>query len=107
MKSQYFIAIILVFTVLSACASFVKLDPGAERIRVITIEQASKCTQAGKVFVDVLSKVGSIKRDSDRIGEDAQNMARNQALGFDANAIAPWNEISAEGKQIYGIYDCE
>ncbi len=94
------------FTLL-ACASFVKLDPGAASIRVITIEQATMCTLVGEVLVEVLPKVGSIKRKSEKTAEDAQSLARNSALGFEANSIAPLDEISAEGKQTYGMYDCK
>ena len=110
MKIQNFIHFIITITAsftLLACASFVKLDPGAASIRVITIEQATMCTLVGEVLVEVLPKVGSIKRKSEKTAEDAQNLARNSALGFEANSIAPLDKISSEGKQTYGMYDCK
>ena len=89
-----------------SCASFVKLESGAEEIKLISVDEASTCEQLGKVDVKVLAKLGAIKRNKEKQEEEASVLARNSAKDFAANAVAPLNDISEEGKQVYLIYKC-
>ena len=95
---------------LGGCSNFVTLDDGAEQIDVITPEAAADCDRLASTTVSLVVQVGRIKRDPAKSKVEAETLARNSALEFDSNAVAPLNTLvvtDKKGKQRFGIYRCE
>jgi hypothetical protein len=100
------VVIALIATALSAGAcSHVKLDPGAEAVRQVPDTEMSACKRLGKTNVKVLAKVLIFNRGADKVAQELETMARNEAVLMNGNAVAPESEIEG-GRQTFGIYSC-
>jgi hypothetical protein len=74
---------------LSAC-SFVKMAPGADRIRVLRADQdASQCDKRGEIEVSVKDRLGPYERNEIRVIDELETLARNEAPGLGADTVQP------------------
>ena len=96
----------VLFLLLSGCANFVVLSPAGSHVKLISAEEAESCEKIADTVVMVAAKVGIIRRDPEKVQVEAQNIAKNAAPDFDADAVAPLNELAEDGKQTFGIYRC-
>ncbi len=96
----------VLFLLLSGCANFVVLSPAGSLVRLISAEEAENCEKIADTVVMVAAKVGVIRRDPEKVQVEAQNIAKNSAPDFDANAVTPLSELGEDGKQTFGIYQC-
>lgn len=89
---------------LSGCA-FVKLKPGAEYVRVVSIAEAEQCKKIGRTTVSVLAKVAGVDRMEKKISKELNILARNSAVDLKGNAVLPIGNIK-DGERTYAIYRC-
>ena len=74
---------------LPAC-TFVKMGPGADRVRVLRADQSiSACTKRGDIEVSVKDRLGPYQRDEIRVIDELETLARNEAPGLGADTIQP------------------
>jgi hypothetical protein len=74
---------------LPAC-TFVKMGPGADRVRVLRADQdASACEKRGEIAVSVKDRLGPYERNEIRIIDELETLARNEAPGLGADTVQP------------------
>lgn len=104
MSRLRFLTLLLASTLLSGC-NWVKLTDAGSRIRVIDADEASRCIKKGEVAASVRDEVGPYSRNRQKVLDEVETLARNDAGGLGANAIAPISELDS-GERRYAAYDC-
>ena len=98
------IAALLGLVLLPGC-TFVSLAPGAEAIRIIDEADVQDCQDLGTTRVEVLSKVGFLPRNREKVSDELATLARNAAVDLNGNAIAASGPI-VSGKRTYRVLRC-
>jgi len=88
---------------LTGCVG-VKLTPEGAQVRQATDEEARACTIVGKVTSSIPSKTLN-KLAPNKVHEQLIVMARNEAVGFGGNAIAPAGPLES-GVQEFNVFRC-
>ena len=96
---------VLLILPLAACSWGIKLDAAGKDVRVAWNEDVSTCRDLGKITVSVLDKVGPVNRSQIKINDELEVMARNEAVGLQADTIKPLGE-ARDGAQSWGAYAC-
>lgn len=95
----------LLCAALSAC-TWVKLEDSGRTVRVaLPGEDLSRCTYKGEVGTEVTNRVAGIERNSIKVREELETMARNEAPGLGGNTIQALGEPVA-GEQRFAVYAC-
>lgn len=89
---------------LSAC-TWVKLTPGAEKVRVLSAQEVQSCTKKGKTTVSVKADVAGIERSQEKVKTELETLARNSAVELNGDTVVPTSEIK-DGKQTFDVYRC-
>jgi len=88
---------------LSACA-VVTLAPEARGVQVLSGAPVG-CEARGEVVVSVTHKVGFYERDSMRVRDELEVLARNEAPHLGANRISPLSP-PRDGEQRWALWRC-
>jgi hypothetical protein len=74
---------------LPAC-TFVKMGPGADRVRVLRADQdTAGCEKRGEIVVSVKDRLGPYERNEIRVIDELETLARNEAPGLNADTVQP------------------
>ena len=92
-----------VLIVLSGC-TWVHMAPGAKAVRVVS-STPSGCEQRGEVEVSVKEKVGFYERNSLRVRDELEILARNEAPGLGGNVVQPLDGFE-DGTQRFTVWRC-
>ncbi len=90
---------------LAACANWVKLDEGAENIRLVGSGEVANCDHVGRTTASVRERVGVYQRRPGRVEEELANLARNSALEIGGDTIVADGPVD-DGRQRFRIYRC-
>lgn len=104
MKIRKIVLILFSFLIISAC-SWVKVKPGAEKVRVASAEQVLNCKKMGSSTVSVKAEVATIARDAKTVQKELVTLARNSAVDLGGNVVVPVSKVD-KGTQIFVIYHC-
>lgn len=104
MKTGWVITVLAVL-LLSACATWVKLDDGAENIRLVAADEVVNCDRLGSTNVSVRDQVGFYKPRPRQVERELANLARNSALELEGDTIVADSAVD-EGRQRFSIYRC-
>ena len=96
--------IIAITALLSAC-TFVNENPKAQSVAITTIDDVSQCNRVGSVAAKTKAQLGFIKRGSEKVQDELQTLARNEALKIGANTLVPESK-AVEGKQSFIAFNC-
>ena len=90
---------------LSAC-TWVHLAPAAKNVRVIPAGATpAGCEKRGEVSVSVKDSVAFYERNTLRVRDELETLARNEAPGVPANTLQPLGEPSG-GSQRFAAFQC-
>jgi hypothetical protein len=90
---------------LSAC-TWVQLAPGAKNVRVLAGGAApAGCEKRGEVSVSVKDSVAFYERNTLRVRDELETLARNEAPGLQADTLQPLGDPS-NGEQRFAAYRC-
>lgn len=90
---------------LSAC-TWVHLAPEAKSVRVIAAGAApAGCEKRGEVAVSVKDSVAFYDRNTLRVRDELETLARNEAPGLQADTLQPLAD-PAGGEQRFAAYRC-
>ncbi len=90
---------------LSAC-TFVKMAPGGERVKVVAADAAlAGCEKRGEVEVSVKDRLGPYSRDTLRVKDELETLARNEAPGLKADTVQP-KDVPKDGVQRFVAWRC-
>lgn len=92
-------------TALLAGCSWVDLKPGADRVNLRSSSQVHSCERLGATTTSVRDRVGFYNRNSDKVGEELADLARNSALELGGDTIVPDGPID-DGERRFIIYRC-
>lgn len=97
----------LLFAVLLPACTWVKIDQEAKSIRVVDASaDISRCgTMVSEISVSVRDRVGFVDRNSIKVRDELETLARNQAAGGSADTLKPLNE-PLNGEQRFGAWRC-
>lgn len=89
---------------LSSC-TWVKLSPGGEKVRVLSATEVASCKLLGDTNVSLLTRVGAVNRNEEKVQKELHALARNSAADMGGDTVVPASEI-VDGKQRYSVYQC-
>ncbi len=90
---------------LAACANWVKLDEGAENIRLVGSGEVANCERIGQTTASVRERVGVYQRRPGKVEEELANLARNSALEIGGDTIVADGPVD-DGRQRFIVYRC-
>lgn len=68
-------------------------------------DDVTACRKVGEVSANVLSKLLFIPRSERKVRTELGILARNEAVTFGGNAVAPLGPVES-GSQPFGVYKC-
>jgi len=96
-------ASVLLLAGLSGC-TWVHMAPGAKAVRVVASTPAG-CEQRGEVEVSVKERVAFYERNSLRVRDELETLARNEAPGLGGNTVQPLDGFE-DGTQRFTVWRC-
>ena len=87
----------------SAC-TWVHMAPGAEAVRVVSAAPTA-CTERGEVEVSVKERLGPYERNTLRVRDELETLARNEAPGLQADTVQPLDGPE-DGAQRWRAWRC-
>lgn len=92
-------------TLPTAC-TWVPLETHGATVEVAAPDQnLRRCEKLAETTVSVKDEVWFVDRNRDKVAEELENLARNEAAKRNADTIQPITQ-PREGEQRFGIYDC-
>lgn len=85
--------------------TWVKLNPGGEKVRVLSAGEVTSCELIGDTNVSLMARVGAVKRNEEKVQKELYALARNSAADMGGDTVVPASEI-ADGKQRFFVYKC-
>ncbi len=90
---------------LSSC-SWVRLNEGAGGVRVLDSgASVSGCQYKGEISTSVTNRLAGLERNSIKVADELETLARNEAAQLGANTLRPESEPVA-GEQRFTAYVC-
>jgi uncharacterized membrane protein len=106
MRQSTFVVLLLSVALTAGGCTWVKLEPQARQIRVAAADaDLSACERRGEVAVAVKDGVGPVSRNPLKVRDELETLARNEALGLDADTVQPKAE-PANGQQRFLAFRC-
>ena len=84
--------------------TWVHMAPGASAVRVVTATPTG-CEKRGDIEVSVKDRLGPYERNSLRVHEELETLARNEAPGLNADTVQPLAAPN-DGVQRYAAWRC-
>ena len=91
-------------TLLYSGCTWVHMAPGASAVKVVTGPPAG-CEKRGDIEVSVKDRLGPYERNTLRVHEELETLARNEAPGLDADTVQPLAAPS-DGVQRFAAWRC-
>lgn len=89
---------------LSGCA-WVQLDDAGRSVRVVDSSMTAGCVRKGEVTSSVNKDVGPFERNSQKVADELEALARNEAATMGGNTIVAGGEI-VQGQRRYIVWRC-
>ena len=94
----------LALVMLAGCA-WVKLEPGAEEVRVLEGGGTAGCERLGQITASVRDRVAAVQRRATKVEEELATLARNSALELGGDTIVPLGPVD-DGQRSFAVYRC-
>jgi hypothetical protein len=88
---------------LAGC-TWVHMAPGASAVRVVSATPAN-CQNRGEVEVSVKERLGPYERNTLRVRDELETLARNEAPGLGGDTVQPLDGFE-DGNQRYTVWRC-
>ena len=89
---------------LGAC-TWVEPDSRGREVRVAYDADLSACRKRGELTVSVKHAIAGIERNPNKVRDELESYARNEAAVLGANTVQALDE-PADGEQRYGAWTC-
>jgi hypothetical protein len=91
---------------LSGC-TWVALEDGGKRVRVVSsASEVEGCENKGEITASVRDKVAFVNRDSAKVNDEVEALARNQAAELGADTIRAASELD-HGSKRFDAFRCK
>lgn len=94
----------LVAAFVTGC-TWVKTEPGAERVRLAMSNEVAQCERLGQTTVSLRDRVGAVQRRPGRVAEELAVLGRNSAVEIGGDTIVPDGPVQ-DGQRRFNIYRC-
>lgn len=94
----------LIALVVGAC-TWIKLTPGGEKVRVLSLEEVSSCKKLGKTTTSLKDKIAGVQRGKKKVTQEMETLARNSAADLNGDTVVAISEVE-DGKQVFEVYRC-
>lgn len=99
------IILLVAIGMLSAC-TFVKMGPGGDAIKVAAMgKDLGACEKRGEITVSVKDRLGPYERDTLRVRDELEVLARNEAPGLKADTVQAMGPVN-DGTQKWNAFRC-
>ncbi|MCE7931136.1 MAG: DUF4156 domain-containing protein [Xanthomonadales bacterium PRO6] len=89
----------------SAC-TWVALEQSGAGVRVAAVDESlARCQFRGDITVTVTNRVAGVERNSIKVADELETLARNEAATLSANTIQAKSQ-PAGGEQAFAAYAC-
>lgn len=95
---------ILLAAMLSGC-TWVRTDPGAERVQVAESHEVRGCERLGQTTVSLRDRVGAVQRRPGRVADELAVLGRNSAAEIGGDTIVADGPVE-DGQRRFSIYRC-
>lgn len=85
--------------------TWVKPEPGSERVRIVTAEEAAGCQRIGTASASVRDRVLAVQRKPGKVAAELDTLARGSALDLGGDTLVPAGPV-VDGKRDYIVYRC-
>lgn len=102
---QRLLTILILAAAMTGCTTWVKLEEGAESIRLAEAADVAQCEKVGKTTVSVQDRVGWYQPRPKQMEEELANLARNSALETGGDTIVADSPVD-DGRQRFSVYRC-
>ncbi len=87
--------------------SWVRLNEAGQRVRVAKdASQVAGCTEMAEMTTSVADKIAFIPRESAKVRDEVEALAREQAAEVDADTVLATSEV-VDGAQNFKAYRCK
>ena len=86
--------------------TWVPLTDEGQSVRVLQADATADCKKVGKIGSKTADRVVIFARSDQKVGEELESLARNEASGLGGDAIVPIG-TATDGRQSFDIYRCE
>lgn len=88
--------------------TWVKMAPGGAQVRVARAGEnlAAGCVRRGEISVSVKDRVGPYERNTIKVRDELETLARNEAPGMQADTVQPKTEPT-DGEQRFTAWRCD
>lgn len=97
-KKMWLAVALLTVGVIQGC-QLVPAKPGADKVRVLTKEEARECLQITTTNVKTTAEVGLIKRDDKAVADELERIAINDAVSAGGDTVVPITEVKEGGRK--------
>ncbi|HJU38708.1 MAG TPA: DUF4156 domain-containing protein [Tahibacter sp.] len=104
MRTMRNVVIAVTLAALGAC-TWVKLEDSGAHVRVAYDGRVDGCRSVGEIGVSVKDRVGPYERNTLKVKDELETLARNEAAAMQADTIAAKGEPH-DGEQRFGAYAC-
>ena len=91
---------------LAGACTWVKLTESGEGVRVATRAEVASCRKLGATHAKTSARAGFFARSPQKIDEELETLARNEAAEMNGNTIVPQGPTSSEGRRSFDVYSC-
>lgn len=103
-RTAFSAAVLGSFLFLGAC-TWVEPDSRGREVRVAYDADLSACRKRGELTVSVKHAIAGIERNPNKVRDELESYARNEAAVLGANTVQALDE-PADGEQRYGAWSC-
>lgn len=99
------LATLVTILIITGCANWVKLDPGADTVDQKSASQVHSCERLGQTTTSVRERVAAVERSPGKVERELADLARNSALELGGDTIVADGPVE-EGQRRFIIYRC-
>lgn len=90
---------------LAGC-TWVRLDPGAESVRIVTAAEVMNCELVAQVDSTSMDRIAGVRRGGRKLQQELDTLARNEAFRLGADTVSRSDEAPETGRQRYTAWRC-
>lgn len=85
--------------------TWVKVTEEGEIVSIRDKSQVTDCKKVARITSTSKGKIMGVERKKDKVKEELETLARNEAMEYGGNVLVPATEIK-DGKQSFFVYRC-